>query len=90
MGGRVGRRLNYEKPGFSGLFRKTVRRAGRLEAPYREAFVALDEKWGDIENWRVIKRESAPTRSPITWPRWTWATPTTAASRATTRTGAST
>ncbi|CAJ2376459.1 MAG: ABC transporter permease [Gammaproteobacteria bacterium] len=59
-GGRVGRRLNYEKPGFSGLFRKSARGADRMEAPYREAFIALDEKWGDIENWRVIKRESAP------------------------------
>jgi len=58
-GGRVGRRLNYEKPGFSGLFRKTTRRADKLQAPYREAFIKVDKKWADIENWKVFKRESA-------------------------------
>ncbi|MGR3913975.1 MAG: ABC transporter permease [Gammaproteobacteria bacterium] len=58
--GKVGRRLNYEKPGFSGMFRKTARKADKLEAPYREAFIATDRKWGDIDNWKVIKRESAP------------------------------
>lgn len=58
-GGRVGRRLNYEKPGFSGLFRKTTRRADKLEAPYKEAFIKVDKKWADIENWKVFKRESA-------------------------------
>ena len=58
-GGRVGRRLNYEKPGFAGLFRKTTRKADNLEAPYREAFIEVDKKWGDIENWKVFKRESA-------------------------------
>ena len=57
-GGRVGRRLNYEKPGFSGLFRKTTRRAAKLESPYKEAFIAVDKKWGNIENWKVFKRES--------------------------------
>ncbi len=57
-GGRVGRRLNYEKPGFSGLFRKTTRRAEKLEAPYKEAFIAVDKKWGNVENWKVFKRES--------------------------------
>ena len=60
IGGRVGRRLNYEKPGFAGLFRKTTRQTEKLEAPYREAFIAVDKKWGDIENWKVFKRESAP------------------------------
>lgn len=57
--GKVGRRLNYEKPGFSGLFRRTGRKAKTLEPPYREAFLEVDKKWGDIDNWRLIKRESA-------------------------------
>lgn len=59
-GGRVGRRLNYEKPGFAGLFRKTARRINKLEAPYKQAFIDADKKWGDVENWRILKRESAP------------------------------
>lgn len=57
--GRVGRRLNYEEPGFSGLFRKTARRISKLEAPYRAAFINLDKKWGDISRWKIIQRESA-------------------------------
>ncbi|MGR3984129.1 MAG: ABC transporter permease [Gammaproteobacteria bacterium] len=58
--GKVGRRLNYEKPGFSGMFRRTARKADKLEAPYREAFIAVDRKWSSLDNWKVIKRESAP------------------------------
>ncbi len=57
--GKVGRRLNYEKPGFSGLFRKTARKINTVEPPYQQAFIELDKKWGDIENWKVFKRESS-------------------------------
>ena len=59
LSGKVGRRLNYEKPGFSGLFRKTARKIGTVEPPYQQAFIDLDKKWGDIENWKVFKRESS-------------------------------
>ena len=56
--GRPGRRLNYEKPGFSSLFRKTARRAKKMEPPYQEAFIKASKDWGDVEFWRVLKRES--------------------------------
>ncbi len=56
--GRPGRRLNYEKPGFSSLFRKTARKAQKLEPPYQEAFIKISKDWGDVEYWRVLKRES--------------------------------
>ena len=57
--GRVGVRLNYESGGMSSLFRKTGRRAKRIEgAPYREAMIDLDQRWGDLDTWRLIKRES--------------------------------
>lgn len=59
-GGKVGRRLNYEKSGFSGLFRKTQRMIKDAEPPYKEAFLEMDKKWGVIENWQVFKRESTP------------------------------
>ena len=56
--GRVGRRLNFEKPGMSSLFRKSGRRAKRIdEAPYAEQVIKIDKKWGDIDTWRLIKRE---------------------------------
>jgi len=57
---RLGRRLNYEKSGMSGLFRKTARKIKKLGTPESatEAMIAIDKKWGDIETWRLIKRES--------------------------------
>ena len=58
--GRVGVRLNYELGGMSSLFRKTGRRAKRIdEPPYREAMIKLDKRWGNLDVWRLIKRESA-------------------------------
>ena len=57
--GRVGVRLNYESGGMSSLFRKTGRRAKRItEPPYREAMIKIDKRWGDLDTWRLIKRES--------------------------------
>jgi len=56
--GSVGRRLNYDESGFSGLFRKTNRKARSLEPPYKEAFIEVDKDWGDLDIWRIIKRES--------------------------------
>ncbi len=55
---KVGRRMNYEKPGFSSLFRITARKAAKFEAPYKEAFIKAHKKWEDIETWRYLKRES--------------------------------
>jgi len=59
---RLGSRLNYEKSGMSGLFRKTGREVRRTEAvaPYKEWFIAIDEDWGDVEVWAVIQRYSPP------------------------------
>lgn len=61
-GTRLGQRLNYEASGFSSLFRKSFneRRFARLEPPYREAFIDLDDDWGDPETWAVLLR-FAPT-----------------------------
>lgn len=57
---RLGRRLNYELSGMSSLFRKTGRRIKRLEDPdsAQAAMIAIDKKWGKLETWRLIKRES--------------------------------
>ena len=57
---RLGLRLNYDEPGMSGLFRKSGRKATNLEPPYREGFIDIDEDWGKLETWRVIKRASPP------------------------------
>ena len=57
--GRVGRRLNYEQSGFSSMFRGTGRKVAGLEPPYKEALIEAHKGWGDIDNWRVLKRESS-------------------------------
>jgi len=57
--GKVGKRMNYEKSGMLSLFRKTGRRAKRIEeGPYKEALIKVDKKWGDVNTWRLLKRES--------------------------------
>ncbi len=59
---RVGKRLNYELPGMSSLFRKSQRRIPKIEdAPnsYKATVVDMDKKWGQIETWQTIKTFSA-------------------------------
>ena len=58
--GKVATRLNYEISGMRSLVMKSSRRAGRLEAPYKEALIAVDDEWGDPEVWKLIQRESDP------------------------------
>lgn len=56
--GKLGKRLNYEASGMSGLFRKTARRVRRLEeGPYRDALVEIDRRWGELDTWRLLERE---------------------------------
>ncbi len=59
--GKVGRRLNYDKPGFSSMFRKTARKIKKIEPPYKEAFIKAEKKWGDVAYWRVLQREMRTT-----------------------------
>ncbi|MCY4420587.1 MAG: ABC transporter permease [Gammaproteobacteria bacterium] len=62
--GRVGRRLNYEKPGMSSLFRKSGRNTRKItEAPFKEQLLAIDKRWHDVSVWRLIYRESGATTS---------------------------
>lgn len=57
--GKVGTRLNYELSGMSSAFRSAPRKFAKIvEAPYKEAVIATNDKWGDINVWRLIKRES--------------------------------
>ena len=60
---RVGKRLNYELPGMSSLFRKSQRNIPKLEeGPYKEAVIKVDKKWRNVETWQLIKTFS---------PQWT-------------------
>lgn len=61
---RVGKRLNYENPGISSVFRKSGRQARKwdldADAPFKDKLIDADEGWADIELWRTIKTYSAP------------------------------
>ena len=57
--GRAGRRLNYETPGMTSLFRKSGRRAKRItEAPFKDQVLSIDPRWGELVTWRLIHQES--------------------------------
>ncbi len=58
--GRAARRLNYERPGVSSLFRKSARKIKKVTAaPYKDAVIkTVDKRWGDVNLWRLIRRES--------------------------------
>ncbi len=59
--GRVATRLNYETGGMRSLMTKSGRRAGKItEAPFKDALIKADRKWGETKYWATIKRLGAP------------------------------
>lgn len=57
--GSVGTRINYERAGSRSMFTKAARRAAKLEPPYREAVLDLDEDWADPELWSAMRGASS-------------------------------
>jgi putative spermidine/putrescine transport system permease protein len=57
--GNVGTRINYELPGTRSLFTSAARKAKNLEAPYKEAILALDPQWGRPDLWAAMRSASA-------------------------------
>ena len=49
--GKISVRMNYAKPGWRSLIKRTSRRLKRMEPPYSEAFLKADERWADKEFW---------------------------------------
>ncbi len=58
--GIVGTRVNYEFPGTRSLFTSGGRKAKRLKPPYKEAMIALNEKWGSERLWTTMQRVANP------------------------------
>jgi putative spermidine/putrescine transport system permease protein len=58
--GQLSRRLNFEQLGMRALLLKTARANNELTAPYKEALVALDPRWGEGDTWRLLKRNADP------------------------------
>lgn len=56
--GNVGTRINYVYPGSRSMFTGGARRAERLEAPFKEAMLDLDEDWADPALWQAMRSAS--------------------------------
>ena len=55
----IGKRLNYEIPTLKSKVTVTARKLDKLEAgPWKEAVIAIDPVWGEVETWATIKRAS--------------------------------
>ena len=62
---QLGQRLNYELSGVSSLFRTSGRKMEDLVAEaektsYKKTLVEFDQRWSNIELWRVMRRFSSP------------------------------
>lgn len=64
---RLGSRLNYEMSGIASTFRKTGRSVKKWDIDqqinYKEKFLNIDKKWGNIEFWRLLKLYSPKVTS---------------------------
>jgi putative spermidine/putrescine transport system permease protein len=56
--GRVAARVNRELPGARSLMLRTARDVDEMSPPYKQAFIAEDERWTNPEFWGILKRES--------------------------------
>ncbi len=56
--GKVASRVNRELSGTRSLFTSSARKAGKLEAPFKESLIEVKKKWGDIEVWEAMKISS--------------------------------
>ena len=59
--GKVGKRLNYEKSGLRSMIVSSARKSKKIKnGPYKEKVLKMHRKWGDLETWTVINRNTKP------------------------------
>jgi putative spermidine/putrescine transport system permease protein len=59
--GRIGTRINYERPGSNSLFKSSARKAAKLKGPpYKEQLLEIRSDWAEPHLWNVMRRASAP------------------------------
>ena len=55
LAGKSSTRLNYEKPGWKSLIKKSVRNIKKIEnPPFKEAMIEIDKRWGDVSFWQSL------------------------------------
>jgi len=53
--GKVSTRMNYAKPGWKSLVKRTARRINKIEGPeYKANLIKIDKRWADSEYWLSI------------------------------------
>lgn len=54
--GKATTRMNYEKPGWRSLIKKSGRKFKKKikGPPYRDAMIKLDKRWGDVTFWQTL------------------------------------
>ncbi len=56
---KLGKRLNYVVSGMYSLFKSSGRKVKKItEPPFKDALIKANKKWGNVDTWRLIKRES--------------------------------
>ena len=58
--GQAGTRINYELSGSRSLFTKSARKSEKLEPPFKEALIEVDDKWEDPALWQAMRTASNP------------------------------
>ncbi len=58
--GEAGTRINYDVAGTRSLFTSTARKIERLEPPWKEAILGVNEGWSDPNLWRAMRSASSP------------------------------
>lgn len=59
--GKSSTRMNYAKPGFKSLIKKSSRKLKNLnQPPYREAMIKADKRWGDVAFWQTLVSMQQP------------------------------
>ncbi|MFP6749440.1 MAG: ABC transporter permease, partial [Alphaproteobacteria bacterium] len=57
--GRVGTRINYDRPGSNSLFKSGARKAAKFKGPpYKEKLLQHRKDWGEAHLWNVMRRAS--------------------------------
>ena len=57
--GEAGTRVNYTLPETRSLITKTARNADDLAPPYKDAFLAIDDRWDDAAVWQAMRSSSS-------------------------------
>ena len=61
--GKLSTRLNHEKNGFKSFLNKTRRKLKNKnfeEGNYKEQFIKVHKRWGQVEYWRALKNAAPP------------------------------